>query len=188
MKKRLSYYLSKKNSSNYTTLDQIFIYFNLGLLESFLIENKFKKIEQHVILSHKKFLQLNFIYYNLSIHLEFSEKGYSYLIKNKKASYMEGSIFENLYSDDFNIESFLLKLLENINAYPKLIKEENLNNKRIIKYFKHISFWVSLLFIAFITIYYFVLDNYIEPNGIFILLIIPLFIWFIYDIKSKHDD
>lgn len=188
MNKRLSYYLSKKVPSEYTTLDHIFIFFNSGMLESFLNENKVRKVEHHIILSHKKYIQINFTYYNLSIHLEFSEKGYFYLIKEKKDSYMDGSIYEDEYSYVFDIKTFLIKLFEDINSYPKLKKEENINNKRVSKYFKHISFWISLLFIAFITIYYLVLDNYIEPNGIFLLLIIPLFIWFIYDIKSNHDD
>jgi hypothetical protein len=196
MNKRVLHYLNSKEESNYTFLDKILSFYAKEKFQNLLSNNDVTEIEFFPSIKKSgNSIQIYFNYYNLSAILEFNEEWYEYCKYKLCCSVeeMESSIIRVQYNDDFAIEIFIEEFIKSLNDDSQLIKSKNTNakvknKKKIYSIISIISLCIPILVIGILAIYSLVTDKAIDLNLWFsLIIIIPLIIWSIFDVKSKRN-
>ena len=137
-----------------------------------------------------KTIQLEYNYNNIYAIIDFHEDRYTVLI------YHAGITTNDLgklsidydYQDDFSLERLIKEIDLKIKNHPKLEDTTLIEKKRkIYSLIAWISLCLPVLICGIIALYCIIAGNSVKLNvgwGIF-LVVIPLIVWFIFDIKSK---
>ena len=115
MKRKLEKYLTKANTESYGPLELIFAFYVSGKLETLLLNLGFKEVDiLYQIRNESSYLQIDMKKDNLVINVEFDKTEYDYII------YSPGIFAEDfseklktntyIYSEDFSIEDFMVRL------------------------------------------------------------------------------
>lgn len=189
MKRKIKKYLNSKTKNEYSMLDKIFeLYLNgdiKKLLSKYLnvgIYPTFNKLE--------KTIQLNYMYHNIHVGIDFFEDKYSVVIyySGIKAEELEKLFVDYDYQDDFNLEELIKKMDIKIKNHP-LLKDTTLIRKKKKLYFtiSRISLFFPFFILCGIALYCIITSNSVKGNiwWIIFLILIPLIIWFAFDVKSN---
>ena len=190
MKKKIDKYLKSKEKINYHDLDRIFeMYFN-GELKKILSIYEGVKIYPSIYQDIKT-IQLNYNFKNIYVTIDFFEDKYSVVIYDAEtnAEELEKLSTDYAYPKNFNLEQLIKEIDEKIKKHPKL-KDTYLIEKKKKTY--SLIAWISLclpiLICGSIALYCVITENSIKGNlwlGIF-FIVIPLIVWFVFDVKSKR--
>lgn len=190
MKKKIDKYLKSKEKINYHDLDRIFeMYFN-GELKKILSIYEGVKIYPSIYQDIKT-IQLNYNFKNIYVTIDFFEDKYSVVIYDAEtnAEELEKLSTDYAYPKNFNLEQLIKEIDEKIKKHPKL-KDTSLIEKKKKTY--SLIAWISLclpiLICGSIALYCVITENSIKGNlwlGIF-FIVIPLIVWFVFDVKSKR--
>lgn len=190
MKRKIENYLNSKDKNEYTNLDRIFeMYFN-GELKKILSIYEGVKIYPSIYQDIKT-IQLNYNFKNIYVTIDFFEDKYSVVIYDAEtnAEELEKLSTDYAYPKNFNLEQLIKEIDEKIKKHPKL-KDTSLIEKKKKTY--SLIAWISLclpiLICGSIALYCVITENSIKGNlwlGIF-FIVIPLIVWFVFDVKSKR--
>ena len=138
-----------------------------------------------------KTIQLNYNFKNIYVTIDFFEDKYSVVIYDAEtnAEELEKLSTDYAYPKNFNLEQLIKEIDEKIKKHPKL-KDTSLIEKKKKTY--SLIAWISLclpiLICGSIALYCVITENSIKGNlwlGIF-FIVIPLIVWFVFDVKSKR--
>ena len=190
MKKKIDKYLKSKEKINYHDLDRIFeMYFN-GELKKILSIYEGVKIYPSIYQDIKT-IQLNYNFKNIYVTIDFFEDKYSVVIYDAEtnAKKIKKLSTDYAYPKNFNLEQLIKEIDEKIKKHQKL-KDTSLIEKKKKTY--SLIAWISLclpiLICGSIALYCVITENSIKGNlwlGIF-FIVIPLIVWFVFDVKSKR--
>lgn len=190
MKRKIENYLNSKEKSEYCNLDKIFELYLSGKIKSLLSKYAGVKIHPTVNKSAKA-IQLGYSYNNIYVIIDFFEDKYNAVV------YYAGISIEDLdklsidydYQDNFNLEKLINEIDEKIKNHPKL-KDTTLilKNKKMYSLIASISLWLPLIVLGVICLYSIITDSIVQLNDWWVIffVVIPLIIWFIFDVKSKR--
>ena len=190
MKKKIDKYLKSKEKINYHDLDRIFeMYFN-GELKKILSIYEGVKIYPSIYQDIKT-IQLNYNFKNIYVTIDFFEDKYSVVIYDAEtnAEELEKLSTDYAYPKNFNLEQLIKEIDEKIKKHPKL-KDTSLieKKKKTYSFIAWISLCLPILICGSIALYCVITENSIKGNlwlGIF-FIVIPLIVWFVFDVKSKR--
>ena len=160
-KRKVTNYLNSKAESEYTKLDIILKQYVDGELEAILTKRLFSDIDILPIISkNDKGLEITLNYFNLGATLVFKESYYEYAVYSPCEILEEESIVEIQYDKEFNVESAIDEIVENIKADKKLNTtnektEERLKHekkKKVYKILARICFIFPFVVIGIITL------------------------------------
>lgn len=107
--RKINKYLKSKNT-NYNCLDNILIYYINGKLQKILESYYFKKINIYPLISKKRgnYLQIECLFYNLTVDIGFDENVFDFIIylPGISAEDFAKGIIQKEYDHDFEIEKF----------------------------------------------------------------------------------
>lgn len=191
MKHKITNYLSSKENDSYTQLDQILKMYIDGEIENELSKHEFHDIE--IFTGIKKRLgntiQLNFKYYNLVCTIDFTDERYTYAIYPIGASFeeIENQFINCEYANDFSINNLIILIFNFMKENSNL--RDNTKLKDMQKKYKTIAnifLLIPWVVIVPVSLYVLITKASIQLNQWFLLIIIiPLFLWIIFDVKSK---
>lgn len=190
MKRKLRDYLNSKEKNEYNNLDKIFEMYLNGNINKFL--SKYTGVHIYPTFNkHKKAIQLNYNYQNIYAVIDFFENKYNVVIYHARISIddLEKLSVDYDYQDNFNLEKLIKEIDEIIKNHPEL-KDVTLieKKKKLYSLIAWISFFISIVICGSIGLYCIITGNDIKGNiwwGIF-FIVIPLIVWFIFDVKSKR--
>ena len=190
MKRKIENHLNSKDKGEYSNLDRIF--------ELYLSEDIKKMLSEYAgvgiyptINELGRTIQLNYSYHNIYVIIDFCEDKYDVVVypAGMTANEVEKLFIDYEYPPDFNLEKLIKKIDEKIKNHPKLIDTTSLEKKKkIYSLIAGISFCLSILICGSIALYCVITGNSVQGNmwwGIF-FIVIPLIVWFIFDVKSKR--
>ncbi|MBQ8298833.1 MAG: hypothetical protein IJX99_03045 [Clostridia bacterium] len=190
MNRRIENYLNSKGKSKYSNLDRIFELYLNGDIKKLL--SKYEGVEVYPTINKLgKTIQLNYNYHNIYVIIDFFEDRYNVVIYHVgiNADDLEKLFIDYEYPNDFNLEKLIKEIDEKIKKNPKL-KDTALIEKKKKTY--SVIAWISLclpiLICGSIALYCVITENSVKGNmwwGIF-FIVIPLIVWFIFDVKSKR--
>lgn len=190
MKRKIKNYLNSIEKTQYTNLDRLFELYLSGEIKKVL--SKYSGVSIHPIVNKSnRTIQLEYNYNNIYCTVEFFEDKYSVTV------YYAGVSIEDLdklsidydYQDNFNLEELINEIDEIIINHPQL-KDTTLilKKKKIYSLIASISLWLPITMFGGISLYSIITDSVVQLNylwGIF-LIVIPIIIWFIFDVKSNR--
>ncbi len=193
MKKKIEKYLLSKNKHEYSILDQLLgMYLNneikhlLSNYEGVNIYPSICKVKGEL----EKTIQICFNYHNICVVIDFFEDKYSLVIYPSGISVneLEKIFIDYEYPEDFTLQ----KLIENIDGqiknHSKLRDTTLTKKKKIYSLISTISFLFPFVINVLVLLNYFINQKDIVLNmwwGV-CTIIIPLIVWFVFDIKSKR--
>ncbi len=190
MRRKIENYLSSKDKSKYSNLDKIFELYLNGDIKKLL--SKYVGVGIYPTINELgKTIQLNYNYHNICVIIDFFEDKYNVVVYHSdiNADDLEKLFINYEYPADFNFEKIIKEIDEQIKNHSKL-KVTTLIEKR--KKIYSLIAWVSLclpiLICVGIALYCVITKKSVIGNvwwGIF-LIIIPLIVWFIFDVKSRR--
>ena len=190
MKRKIENYLNSKGEREYSHLDRIFELYLSGYIKKLLFGYVGVGIYP-TINKLGKTIQLNYSYCNIHVIIDFFKDKYNVVV------YYAGineDDFEKLfvdyeYSTDFNLEKLIKEIDETIKNHPKLRNTTLIEKKKkIYSLIAWISLCLPILFFGIIALYCVITKDSVKGNmwwGIF-FIVIPLIIWFTFDVKSKR--
>lgn len=189
MKGKIENYLNSKDKSEYSNLDMIFeLYLNgkiKTLLSNYLginIYPTFNKLN--------KSIQLNYNYHNIYVTIDFFEDKYNVVIypTSIDAKELKKLFIDYDYQNNFSLEELINEIDIKIKSHPKLMDITLIKKKKkIYSIISWISLCLPIIIFGSIALYCVITKSSVKGNmwWIIFFIIIPLIIWFIFDIKSK---
>lgn len=184
--KKLLKYLETVDREKQTCLDQVLFFYADGKLEKFL--SQYELISCDIfpeITSQSKSIQVNFLYYNIIVELEFTEQliMFNMFEDNSEIDNTEDNLTENEYPDNFDVEHFfkdLFDLLKNEKSVDKTVLETHkakMTKKKTYRTILGVTALVSaLIFIGFV-IYANCINKEYTPSRWLALCLIPVLVW-----------
>lgn len=190
MKGKIENYLHSKEKSEYSNLDKIYALYLNGHIKTIL--SKYAGVGIYPAFNKLgKPLQLNYNYHNICVTIDFFEDKYNVVVYpvGTTAKDLENFFIDYDYQEDFNLEKLINEVDKTIQKHPKL-KDTNLIKKRkkIYSLIAWISLCLAILICGSIGLYCMITENSVKGNvwwGIF-FIVIPLVVWFVFDVKSKR--
>lgn len=190
MKRKIENYLKSKDKNEYNHLDKLFELYLHGNIEKLL--SMYSGVAIYPIIDKLgKTIQLNYNYRNIYVTIDFFEDKYSVIIfpANVKIANFEKSIIDYDYQDDFNLEELINEIDEIIKNHSSL-KDTTLieKKKKTCSLIAWISLCLSFVICIGIALYCVITRNNVKGDmwwGIF-FIVIPLIVWFTFDVKSKR--
>lgn len=190
MKEKIKNYLNHKEKKEYSNLDNIFESYLSGDIKNLL--SKYVGVGIYPTINKlSRTIQLEYNYNNIYVIIDFFEDKYNVVV------YYSGITKKDLdkcsinydYPDDFNLEKLIDGIDEKIKNHPKL-KDTTLmvTKKKIYSLIAWISLCLSILICGGIGLYCVITESTVQGNawwGIF-FIVIPLIVWFIFDVKSNR--
>lgn len=190
MKRKIENYLNSKDKSEYSNLDRIFELYLSGDIKKLL--SKYIRVGIYPTVNKLgKTIQLNYNYYNAHVIIDFFEDKYNVIVYHSgiNADDLEKLSIDYEYTADFNLKKLIKEIDEQIKKHSKL-KDTTLIEKKKKTY--SLIAWISLclpiLICGSIALYCVITENSIKGNmwWLIFLIVIPLIVWFIFDVKSKR--
>ena len=190
MKRKIENYLNSKDKNEYNNLDRIFeLYLNAGIKK---LLSKYARVGIYPTINKLgKMIQLNYNYHNIYATIIFFDDKYNVVVYHAgiNADDLEKLFIDYEYPNNFNLEKLIRKIDEKIKNHPNL-KDATLIEKKKKTYsiIAGISLCLSILICGSIALYCIITENSVKGNmwwGIF-FIVIPLILWFIFDVKSKR--
>ena len=120
--------------------------------------------------------------------MEFHEEYYEHCKYEKccSAIELEQGIIKEDYNEQFDVRIFINSCIESLKKDTRLIIDKKQNKKKkIYRIISTISFCIPSAVIVPLVIYALIVKQPIQLGGWLVLVIlIPLIVWFIFDIKS----
>ena len=139
---------------------------------------------------HLNHIQLNYNYHNIHVIIDFFKDKYNVVVYHTDINTddLENLSVDYDYQADFNLENLIEEIDEKIKNHPKL-KDTTLieKKKKIYTLIAWVSLFLSILICGGIGLYCVLTENSVKGNvwwGIF-FIVIPLIVWFVFDVKSK---
>ena len=190
MKRKIENYLKSKDKIEYNNLDRLFELYLSGDINNFL--SKYTGVEIYPIINKLgKTIQLNYHYHNICVIIDFFEDKYNVVIYHTsiREERLEKLFIDYEYPIDFCLEKLIKEIDDKIKTNPKL-RETFLieKKKKIYNLIASISLCLSMLICGSMALYCVITKSTIKTNMWFCIffIVIPLIIWFIYDVKSKR--
>lgn len=190
MKRKLEKYLNSKEKNSYTVLDNIFEMYLNGKINDLL--SSYEGVKVYLSFNEDfKAIQIVYNLNNIYVTIDFFEDKYNFAVYHAgiTENELEKLFIDYDYPENFNLKQLLEEIDVKIKNHPKLKDTMLLKKKK--KIFSIIA-WVSLILpiviLGSIGLYCVISDNSLKLNfwwGL-LLVIIPLIIWFIFDVKSKR--
>ncbi len=194
MKKKIKKYLLSKNKHEYSNLDQLLeMYLNNEI--KYLLSN-YEGVNIYPSICNvkgklEKTIQICFNYHNIYVGIDFFEDKYNLVIYPSGISVndLEKLFIDYEYPDDFTLQKLIKDIDFQIKNHSKL-RDTTLikKKKRIYSLISTISFLFSLFINGLLLLNYFITQKDIVLNmwwGV-CTIIIPLIVWFVFDIKTKR--
>lgn len=192
MRHKADKYLASKPVSAYTKLDFIIKMYMEGKIEEILKQNNFYdfEISSCIRKKHGNTIQLSFKYYNLVGSIDFKEDGYDYIVypMDKKIKNIDDLFVEQMYSEDFSVDNLISSIYERMRSHSDLRDNTaERKKKRKYRFFSNICLWFPVFICGFIALYGKITETKVVGNiwWCFFLIILPLILWVIFDIKSQ---
>lgn len=190
MKRKIENYLNSKDENEYSNLDRIFELYLSGDIKKLL--SKYVGVGVYPTINKLgKTIQLNYNYHNIYVIIDFFENKYNVVVycDDINTEDLKKHFIDYEYPTDFNLENLIKEIDERIKKHPKLMDTTLIEkNKKTYSLIAWISLCLSILICASITLYCVITKKNVKGNmwwAIF-FIIIPLIIWFIFDVKSKR--
>ena len=189
MNRQVKNHLNSKCENEYSNLDKIFELYLSGDIKKLL--SKYAGVGIYPTINKLgKTIQLNYNYHNIYVIIDFFEDKYNAVVYHAgiSANDLEKLFIDNDYQEDFNLEKLIEEIDEKIKNHPKL-KDTTLieKKKKIYTLIAWVSLFLSILICGGIGLYCVLTENNVKGNvwwGIF-FIVIPLIVWFVFDVKSK---
>lgn len=190
MKRKIVNYLNAKEKSEYDNLDRIFEMYLNGDIKKLL--SKYAGVGiYHTFNKYGKTIQLNYNYNNIYVIIGFFEDKYSAVVYHAGISVddLDKLSIDYDYQDDFDLGKIIKELDGKIKSHPKLKDTTLIEKKRkIYSLIAWISLCLPILICGGIGLYCVITESAVKGNiwwGIF-FIVIPLTVWFIFDVKSRR--
>ena len=190
MKRKIENYLNSKEKSQYDNLDKIYEMYLNGDIKKLLSEYTgvgiYPKFDKY-----GKTIQLNYNYNNIYVIIDLFEDKYNAVVYHAgiSADDLDKLLIDHDYQDDFDLKKLIKEFDEKIKNHPKLKDTTLIEKKRkIYSLIALISLCLPAVICGGIGLYCVITERAVKGNiswGIF-LIIIPLIVWFIFDVKSKR--
>jgi hypothetical protein len=190
MKRKIENYLNSKDKIEYSNLDRIFELYLSGDIKKLLF--KYAGVGIYPIINKLgKTIQLNYNYHNIYVIIDFFEDKYNVVIYHAgiNADELEKLFIDYDYQNNFSLEKLINEIDIKIKSHPKL-KDITLieKKKKIYSVIAWISLCLPIIICGSIALYCIITESSVKVNmwwGIF-FIVIPLIVWFIFDIKSQR--
>lgn len=190
MKRKIENYLNSKGENEYSNLDRIFELYLSGDIKKLL--SKYVGVGVYPTINKLgKTIQLNYNYRNIYVIIDFFEDKYNVVVYHDDINTedLKKLFIDYEYPTDFNLENLIKEIDERIKKHPKLMDTTLLEKKKkVYTLIAWISLCLPILICASITLYCVITKNNLKGNmwwAIF-FIVIPLILWFIFDLKSKR--
>jgi len=190
MKRKIEKYLKSKEKSVYSNLDRVFELYLKGDIKK-LLSNYVGIGIYPTINKLGKTIQLQYHYHNIYATIDFFEDKYHAVVycADISADDLEKFFIDYEYPADFNLETLVKEIDERIKNHPEL-KDTTLieKKKKIYSLIARISLCVPILIYGSIGLYCVITENSVKGNmwwGI-MFVVIPLIVWFVFDVQSKR--
>lgn len=190
MKRKIENYLNSKDENEYSNLDRIFELYLSGDIKKLL--SKYVGVEVYPTINKLgKTIQLNYNYHNIYVIIDFFEDKYNVVVycDDINTEDLKKLFIDYEYPTDFNLENLIKEIDEKIKKHPKL-KDTTLLEKKKKAYslIARISLCLSILICASVTLYCVITKNNVKGNmwWTIFFIVIPIILWFIFDVKSKR--
>ena len=190
MKRKIENYLKTKDKSEFNHLDRLFELYFIGNIKMLL--SKYTKVKVYPAI-HKtgNAIQLNYNFHNICVLMDFFEDKYSVAVYHAgiNAEDLEKLVVECDYQEGFSLNKLINEVDKKIKSHPEL-KDTTLieKKKKIYSLIAMISLCVPTLFWGGIGLYCILTESVLQFNEwwVMFLLIIPIILWFIFDVKAKR--
>ena len=190
MKKEIENHLNSKDKNEYKYLDKVFDLYLTGDIITTL--SKYEGVGIYPTFNKMgKTLQINYSYHNIYVIIDFFEDKYNVAVYHEgiNVSGLEKLFIEYDYQDDFNFEKLIDEVDKKIKNHPQL-KDTSLieKKKKLYSIISWISLCLSILFCGSLGLYCIITRSTIKGNvwwEIF-FIVIPIIVWFVFDVKSKR--
>lgn len=191
MKRKIANYLNAKEKSEYDNLDKIFELYLNGSIKRLLSEYVGVGIYPTFNNGLGKTIQINYNYHNIRVSIDFFEDKYNVVVYHAgiNPDDLEKLFIDHDYQDDFDLESLINEVDKNIKNHPELKNTTLIEKKK--KTYSLIA-WISLclpiIILGSIGLYCVITENSVKGNIwlVIFFVVIPLIVWFIFDVKSKR--
>lgn len=187
--RKIKNYLNSKTKNEYSKLDKIFELYLNGDMKKLL--SKYLNVGIYPTFNKlRKTIQLNYAYHNINVNIDFFEDKYCVAIyyTDIKQEELEKLFIDYDYQYDFNLEKLIKEIDIKIKNHPQL-KDTTLirKKKKLYSTISRISLFVPFVILCGVSLYCIITKNSIEGNiwWIIFFIVIPLIIWFVFDVKSK---
>ena len=190
MKRKIENYLNSKEKSQYDNLDKIYEMYLNGDIKKLLSEYTGVGIYPKFY-KYGKTIQLNYNYNNIYVIIDLFEDKYNAVVYHAgiSADDLDKLLIDHDYQDDFDLKKLIKELDEKIKNHPRLKDTTLIEKKRkIYSLIALISLCLPAVICVGIGLYCVITERTVRGNiswGIF-LIVIPLIVWFIFDVKSKR--
>ncbi|HEY8363729.1 MAG TPA: hypothetical protein VIK77_12815 [Tissierellaceae bacterium] len=189
MRRKISKYLASKDKKEYNNLDKIFELYLYDEIKKSL--SKYAGVGIYPTVNNcGKNIQLNYNYHNIYVIIDFFEDKYNVVVYHSGVSCdeLEKLSVDYDYQENFSLRALIQEVDLKIKNHPKLKDTTLLEKKR--KIYLLIA-WISLLLpiviFGSIGLYCVITESTIKGNiGWAFIIVIPLIIWFIFEVKSKR--
>ncbi len=189
MKKRIRNYLNSKDKIKYSNLDRIFELYLSGDIKKLL--SKYAGVGVYPTINKLgKTIQLNYNYHNIYVIINFFEDKYNVAIyyAGIDAEELEKLFIDYDYQKDFSLKELINETDMKIKKHPRL-KNTTLIEKKKKRYsmIAWICLGLPIIIFGSIALYSIITKNSVKLNVwlVIFFIVIPLIIWFIFDVKSK---
>lgn len=189
MKRKIKNYLNSKAKSEYSNLDRIFELYLSGDIKKLL--SKYAGVRVYPTIDKLgKTIQLNYNYHNIYVVIDFFEDKYDVAIYQVgiNADDLEKLIIDYDYPNNFSLEELINEIDIKIKNHPKLKDITSIKKKKkTYSIIACISLSLPIIICGSIALYCIITESSVQGNiwwGIF-FIVIPLIVWFIFDVKSK---
>lgn len=190
MKRKIENYLNSKDKIEYSNLDRIFELYLSGDIKKLL--SKYAGVGIYPTINELgKTIQLNYNYHNIYVIIDFFEDKYNVVIYHAgiNAEELEKLFIDYDYQNNFSLEKLINEIDIKIKNHPKLNDITLIEKKKkIYSVIAWISLCLPIIICGSIALYCIITENSVKVNmwwGIF-FIVIPLIVWFIFDIKSQR--
>lgn len=190
MKRKVKDYLESKDKSQYDNLDRILEMYLTGEIKKLLSKYTGVNIDP-TINKLSKTIQLNYNYHNIYVAIDFFVDKYSVVVYQAgiSANDLEKLFRDYDYQVDFDLRALIKEIDSKIKNHSKL-KDTNLIEKKrkLYSLIAGISLSLPLVILSGIGLYCVITKNTVQGNAwwVLFLVVIPVIIWFIFDVKSKR--
>lgn len=189
MKTKIENYLNSKEKNEYDNLDKIFELYLNGNIKKML--TKYVGVGIYPTVNKlSKTIQLKYNYNNIYVIIDFFEDKYNVAVYHTgiSADELEKLAIDYDYQADFELCKLIEEIDDRIKNHPKL-KDTTLleKKKKIYSLVAGISLWLPIVVFGGMGLYCAITDSAIKGNIEWLFfVVIPLTIWFIFDVKSKR--
>ena len=190
MKRSIQNHLKSKEKCEYSNLDKIFELYLNGDIKKLLSQYAGVGIYPAVNKLGKT-IQLNYNYHNIYVIIDFFEDKYCVAVYHTgiSADDLNKLCVDYDYQDDFVLEELINEIDIDIKNHSKLTDTTSIEKKKkIYSTVSRISLCLPIVILGGIGLHCVISESTVKLNvwfGIF-FIVIPLIVWFIFDVKSKR--